>query len=205
MITEVDESIKQVLGGVLGHGEVELVFDAPTTDWAARRSGPTIDAFLYDIREDVRRRENGVVERRSDDGTVRARSRPARYFKLSYLLTAWVQRPEDEHRLLDRMLTSFDRLDALPPDTLTGSLAAIASPVPVSIALPPPEDRAFADVWSSLGGELKPSLDLVVLAPSVADVAVPFGPPVLAQPVSEIRALDGSVVERLERSLRPAR
>jgi hypothetical protein len=205
VITEVDESIKQVLGGVLGHGEVELVFDAPTTDWAARRSGPTIDAFLYDIREDVRRRENGVVERRSDDGTVRTRSRPARYFKLSYLLTAWVQRPEDEHRLLDRMLASFDRLDALPSETLTGSLADIASPVPVSIALPPPEDRAFADVWSSLGGELKPSLDLVVIAPSVADVALPFGPPVLQQPASEIRALDGSVVERLERPLRRAR
>jgi hypothetical protein len=205
VITEIDESIKQVLDGVLGRGEVELVFDAPTTDWAARRSGPTIDAFLYDIREDVRRRENGVIERRSEDGTVSTRSRPARYFKLSYLLTAWVQRPEDEHRLLDRLLASFDRLDALPADTLTGSLADIASPVPVSIALPPPEDRAFADVWSSLGGELKPSLDLVVIAPSLADVALPFGPPVLQQPASEIRALDGSVVERLDRPLRRAR
>jgi hypothetical protein len=34
------------------------------------------------------------------------------------------------------------------------------------IALPPPEDRSFADVWSALGGELKPSLDLVVCAPT---------------------------------------
>jgi hypothetical protein len=32
--------------------------------------------------------------------------------------------------------------------------------------LPPPEDRSFADVWSALGGELKPSLDLVVCAPT---------------------------------------
>ena len=38
-------------------------------------------------------------------------------------------------------------------------------PVPMTIALPPPEDRAFADVWSALGGELKPSLDIVVSAP----------------------------------------
>ena len=35
----------------------------------------------------------------------------------------------------------------------------------MTVALPPPEDRSFADVWSALGGELKPSLDLVVSAP----------------------------------------
>ena len=33
------------------------------------------------------------------------------------------------------------------------------------MALPPPEDRALSDVWSALGGELKPSLDLVVISP----------------------------------------
>ena len=35
----------------------------------------------------------------------------------------------------------------------------------MTVALPPPEDRSFADVWSALGGELKPSLDVVVSAP----------------------------------------
>ena len=34
-----------------------------------------------------------------------------------------------------------------------------------TIALPPPADRSLSDVWSALGGELKPSLDLVVSAP----------------------------------------
>jgi hypothetical protein len=35
----------------------------------------------------------------------------------------------------------------------------------VTIGLPPPEDRALSDVWSALGGELKPSLDLVISTP----------------------------------------
>ena len=35
----------------------------------------------------------------------------------------------------------------------------------MTVALPPPEDRALSDVWSALGGELKPSLDLVVISP----------------------------------------
>jgi hypothetical protein len=58
------------------------------------------------------------------------------------------------------------RHEALPTDLLTGPLAELGLSVPVSIALPPPEDRSFADVWSALGGELKPSLDLVVSAPT---------------------------------------
>lgn len=48
----------------------------------------------------------------------------------------------------------------------------------MSIALPPPEDRSFADVWSALGGELKPSLDLVISVPVTASPSYAVGPPV---------------------------
>jgi hypothetical protein len=47
------------------------------------------------------------------------------------------------------------------------------------VALPPPEDRSFADVWSALGGELKPSLDLVVTVPADGGRRLPAGAPVL--------------------------
>ena len=32
------------------------MFEAPTKDWVARRSGPAVDLYLYDIREDLQRR-----------------------------------------------------------------------------------------------------------------------------------------------------
>jgi hypothetical protein len=57
------------------------------------------------------------------------------------------------------------RHDHLPLDVLAGRLAGLTLPIPVTVALPPPEDRALSDVWSALGGELKPSLDLVVISP----------------------------------------
>ena len=105
--------------------------------------------------------------------------RPApRFFKLSYLVTAWTQRPEDEHRLLDNLLRAFLRYDALPDRLVTGPLAETGWRSRSPSALPPPEDRAFADVWSALGGELKPSLDLVVSAPVDTGVVYPVGPPV---------------------------
>ena len=90
-------------------------------------------------------------------------------------MTAWTQRPEDEHRLLSSLLVCFLRYDALPADLLTGPLAELGLPVPLTIALPPPEDRAFADVWSALGGELKPSLDIVVSAPTDTGRRLPGG------------------------------
>ncbi|MET0864191.1 MAG: DUF4255 domain-containing protein [Nakamurella sp.] len=167
MIHEVDVALRSLIERDATDGtEVEVVFDAPTKDWASRRNTPTIDVYLYDIREDLRRRERGLINEYDDRERITARHLPPRHFKLSYLVTAWTQRPEDEHRLLSALLACFLRHDAIPADLLTGPLAELGLPLPVTIALPPPEDRSFADVWSALGGELKPSLDVVITAPT---------------------------------------
>ncbi len=182
MIHEVDSALAALVAREAeGTRGVEVVFDAPTKEWAGRRNAPTVDVYLYDIREDLRRRARGLLNEYDDDNHITARHLPPRHFKLSYLVTAWTQRPEDEHRLLASLLGCFLRHEALPGDLLTGSLAELGLPVPVTVALPPPEDRSFADVWSALGGELKPSLDVVVSAPTwtgrVYDAAAPVTEP----------------------------
>ena len=179
MFFEVDEALRALVRAeVLNGSDVEVVFDAPTKDWAARRNAPTVNLYLYDIREDLRRRERGMVNVYDDHGMVIERRQPPRHFKVTYLITAWTQRPEDEHRLLSALLYCFLRNEALPTELLRGQLAEIGLPVTMSVALPPPEDRSFADVWSALGGELKPSLDLVVTAPIDGGRAFTAGPPV---------------------------
>jgi hypothetical protein len=166
MIQDVDESLRALIRReALDGTDVEVVLDAPTREWSARRNAPTLDLYLYDIREDLRRRENGLVDVVADDGRVTQRVKPPRWYKLSYLVTAWTQRPEDEHRLLAAVLACFASHDHLPEDVLAGQLGGSSMLVPVTVALPPPEDRALSDVWSALGGELKPSLDLVVISP----------------------------------------
>jgi hypothetical protein len=176
VIHEVDHALRTLIEHeALAGTDVEVAFDAPTKDWAARRTVPTVDVYLYDIREDLRRRERGLLN--SYEGPrVITRSLPPRYFKLSYLVTAWTQRPEDEHRLLAALLGCFLRHEAMPAEVLTGPLAELGLPVPVTIALPPPEDRSFADVWSALGGELKPSLDIVVITPTDSGRDFPAAP-----------------------------
>ncbi|MFD0823400.1 DUF4255 domain-containing protein, partial [Micromonospora zhanjiangensis] len=187
MIHEIDDALRRLVRDeALPSSGVDIVLEAPTKEWAARRNAPTVNVYLYDIREDLRRRSRGLINEYDERGQVARRVAPPRYVKLSYLVTAWTQRPEDEHRLLSSLLLCFLRLDAVPPAVLTGSVAALGMPVPMTVALPPPEDRAFADVWTALGGELKPSLDLVVSAPVDSGRVVPAGPPAHEGLVAEV-------------------
>jgi Pvc16 N-terminal domain len=183
MIHDVDESLRELAKrDVINGSRVEISFEAPTRDWSARRNTPTLNFYLYDIREDVSRREVQFEEVRDAEGRVTDRRRPPRLFKLSYLVTAWTQRPEDEHRLLSSTLSCFLRSDVLPSDILQGDLTSGSRPVAVTVALPPGQDRSLSDVWSALGGELKPSLDLIVTAPFEMGRHQPVGPPVLEEP-----------------------
>ncbi|GHH79063.1 hypothetical protein GCM10018793_30830 [Streptomyces sulfonofaciens] len=178
MIHEVDEGLRLLLteGGPAGGG-VELVFDAPTRDWSARRNAPTISVFLHDIREDTARRHTGGTEEHDAAGAVVARREPPRWFLLTYLVTAWTNRPQDEHRLLSEVLRRLVRSDVLPRELLTGSLAELGLPVGLAVAAPGAEGPSPSDIWSALGGELKAAVKLRVLAPLAGERAA-VGPPV---------------------------
>ena len=193
MIDELDDALRTVIRrDVLNGSDIDIVFEAPTKDWAARRNAPTIDVYLYDIREDLGRREYGRIDIKENERIV-ARRDPPRYFKFSYLITAWTQRAEDEHRLLSAILRCFLQFEVLPMETLTGSLEAQGYPVGVRIGLPPPQDRSVSDVWSALGGELKPSLDLVALVAIDARGLLPVAPLVTEEPVIGVRrGVDGA-------------
>ena len=183
MIHDVDESLRALVkrDAVNGSG-VEIAFDAPTKEWVARRNSPVVDLYLYDIREDTSRRQTSWEDVRDETGRVTGRRLPPRRYRLSYLVTAWTARPEDEHRLLSSLLACFVRHEFMPAEVLAGSLEGEETPILITVALPPTEDRSIADTWSAMGGELKPSLDVVVTAPMNIDRVLAAGPPVLEEP-----------------------
>ncbi len=208
MIQDVDESLRALVKEeALGDNGVEIAFDAPTTEWVSRRNAPTVNLYLYDIREDLTRRQTMWEEVRDEAGRVTERRLRPRWFRLSYLCTAWTQRPEDEHRLLSAMLGCFIRHESMPPERLKGVLEGTVMPVVLTAALPVTEDRSIADVWSAMGGEMKPSIDLIVTAPMDVERALEAGPPVLEEPIlsvvrtdigskSKSRKRKGAVAER---------
>src|SRR5947209_1476889 len=183
MIQDVDESLRALVKrDALNGSKADVAFDAPNKEWSSRRNTPTVDLYLYDIREDLEQREVMWEAIRDDSGFVTERRPPARRFKLSYLVTAWTQRPEDEHRLLSSLLSCFLRNQTMPVDLITGSLVGARLPITLNIAMPPPQDRSISDVWSALGGELKASLDLVVNAPVAVRRSKAAPPAVLEEP-----------------------
>lgn len=197
MIHEVDEALRLLLvdAGLEDSG-VDLVFDAPTKDWSARRNAPTVSVFLYGIREDATRRRSGTSEEYDAEGLVTGRRTPPRWFELTYLVTAWTNRPQDEHRLLSEVLRCLIRTRTLPASMLTGSLADLALTVEMEAASAGSGDRpSTVDVWSALGGELKAAIDVRVWAPLSGEVE-PAGPPVTeGLLVRTAAAVDGGATE----------
>ncbi|MFF2196632.1 DUF4255 domain-containing protein [Streptomyces sp. NPDC058157] len=207
MIHEVDETLKGLLGGgaLTGSG-IEVSLEAPTRDWAARRNAPVVNAYLYDIREDVALRQRGhVAVREGRDGhdVVVRRRRPPRWFRLSYLVTAWTKTPQDEHRLLSAVLATLLPRELLAPDELPLSLRALGLFVPLTVAGAQVESRSLAEIWSALGGELKPSLDLAVTVPFPAFPEYDAGPPVTEGATVRLGGLDGAPALPEGRSHRP--
>jgi uncharacterized protein DUF4255 len=204
VIHEVDEVLKRLLtGGALAGSGVEVSFDAPTRDWAARRNAPVINSYLYDIREDVNRRQRGHMPVVDERDVVVKHRQPPRWFRLSYLVTAWTKLPQDEHRLISAVMATLIPKEMLTPGELPGSLGALGLSVPLSVAGIQTESRSLAEIWSALGGELKPSLDVVVTAPFPAYPEYDAGPPVTEGAAIRVRATDGSTGEPEGRAHRP--
>ncbi|MGW2836702.1 DUF4255 domain-containing protein [Streptomyces sp. NPDC001493] len=193
MIHEVDEVLKNLLGGgALSGSGIDIAFDAPTRDWAARRNAPTINAYLYDIREDINRRQRGHVPVYDERDVVVKRRQPPRWFRLSYLVTAWTKQPQDEHRLLSAALATLIPRELIAPSELPGALGALGMTVPLSVAGIQTEARSLAEIWSALGGELKPSLDLVITAPFPAYPEYDAGPPVTEGAAVRLGTMDSA-------------
>src|SRR4051794_30244675 len=196
VIHDVDQLLeKLVKKEALNGSSVDLVFEAPTKDWVARRSGPAVNLYLYDIREDLQRRVPTWEDARAPNGTVSGRQQPPRRFRLAYLVTAWTQRPEDEHRLLSSLLVCMLRNPMLKPGELGGSLDEADLPLYIEVGQPESQERSLADIWTALGGELKPSLDVVVTAPIVIGQSAPYGPPVTSGPTIGLASTNGAVEE----------
>jgi hypothetical protein len=165
MLTELDETLKMLLtsGIPIDNREVDISFDQPKREWSSKLSRPTINLYLYDVRENTELRQTNWVVERKDNGQATKR-RPPRRIDLAYLVTAWTNTAEDEHRLLWRALWALLRHPELPKDMLHGGLKDADVPIRTSVAQPD-EMPNVADLWGVLENELRPSLHLIATLP----------------------------------------
>lgn len=159
MIDDLNEAIRQLLIRELPvkNGEVEIAFDQPKREWSSRLSRPTINFFLYEMKENTKlRQQPGWNHSGRSNGTVTQTREPMR-LDLFYMITAWAAEAEDEYRLLGRCLMALGRYNTVPPELLPESLQDQPVGIPIEVAQPTALQNA-TDIWSVLDNEIKPAI-----------------------------------------------
>jgi hypothetical protein len=172
MIENLDETIKNLLikKGPMDPSEVDISFDTPNREWSASVSKPTINLYLYDIRENHHFRGTEWFVENNPNGTT-TRKKNASRMDLSYLVTVWTNNIEDQHRLLWRVLATLFQYPVIPQELLSGPLAQQDYPVVTVSAQPDGLFNSPADFWAALDNEIKPSINYVVTLPLEAGIA----------------------------------
>jgi hypothetical protein len=151
---------------------VDVAYDAPDSTWSAGVTRPTVNIFAWDIRRNSTESSAGfdVVQRGNDRFHKAAPPR----IDFRYLITTWTQEVRDEHELLGAILVACLRLPVIPVQYLEGRLADV-DPTP-RLQVARFDDTQSSEFWSSMGGQLKAALDIVVSATVDTELLRPAGP-----------------------------
>jgi hypothetical protein len=189
MINGLDETIKQILvkKGGIDPAEIDINFETPDREWSASISKPTINVYLYDIRENHKLRGTEWSVSKDENGYA-TRKKNASRIDIAYLITVWTNDIMDEHRLLWHVLFTLFRYHKLPEELLPEELSHAEYPIKAATAQPDGLFNNPADFWSALDNEIKPSIYYVVTVPLDTDMA--FTAPVVKTKVLEIRPPD---------------
>ena len=165
MFDDLDETLRQLLMREVTPvqlGEVDVSFDAPDREWSGRLSRPTINCFLYDVRENEDFREVAWdVSRDVARGEVTRRQLPIR-INTTYNVTVWARSPENEHYLLWSVLHALARFRTVPDELVQGALKDQLFPMMSRVARPEQTRTSAADLWQALDNRIRPSLTFVV-------------------------------------------
>lgn len=176
MLHDLDRTLQKLLyeRGNLKKDEIEIAFEQPTAEWSSRLSRPTINCWCFDLRENIKLRN--MEMQRPDRDILRQMSQrdangkapqiamqlaPLR-FNLTYLVTAWARKIEDEHRLLWRALGALTAQTMLEPAACEGELKDQPYDIPISAAQITEAASTFTDLWSVLDNQMRLGFTLQV-------------------------------------------
>ena len=153
MIHEVDEVLKGLLGGgALAGSGIEIVLRGPDP----RLGGPAQRARRQRLPvRHPRGREPARARARSRSATsgdvVVRRRQPPRWFRLSYLVTAWTKRPRTNTGCCPPCWPHCSRASSCPPTNSPARSAQLGLSVPLTVAGLHTEARSMAEIWSRAG------------------------------------------------------
>ena len=175
MIQFVDEAIEALfrLAVPLPEAVADISFAAPARAWGAAITRPTVNIFLWDVRRNQGLSSTGLGQQWTDGQRVLRRPTDP-VVDLRYLVTAWAAEERDEHQLLGSVLRCVLSNSTFPGSVMPSALAGAPF---VRLALANEEARVPGEFWSSLDGQLKPGLQVVVTLPVAVFEWLPAAPP----------------------------
>ena len=182
-LADLDEALRTLLKRELerhGFEGVDIAFDAPATDWSAKLTNPTVNLFLYDLRENLAAADGTTRDMRINGVTLSAP--PPMRLEVTYSVTAWTKAVQDEHRLLSQVLAILFSHTSLPADLLDGRLASASLMRAIETEVGRPKEEK-ADFWTSIGGRYKASIDYAVKLEVESGMTFTRGPEVRTQTV----------------------
>lgn len=165
MFNDVDETLRELLTAdvPVNKAEIDITFDRPTRAWSSRLTKPTLNAYLYDIREREDLKDDAPIITRDNNGRA-VKQPPARRIDLAYFITAWAKEADDEHRILGAALASLYRQGVIDPKYLQGALQGTPYDVLTRVTRPN-EIYSPHDLWGVLDNEHHAVLAWIITAP----------------------------------------
>jgi hypothetical protein len=176
-IRYVDESLERLLRATLPMpaDAGDIAYDAPTAEWLAGLSRPTVNLFLYDVAPS--RHTAGTILRRVDVNGRAERRAPPPVIQLGYLVSTWAPSALEQHELLSNVLNRIAGVSKLPDEYVVGVLSS--TPM---LSMGDDENNWLRQIWSAVGAGLRASFTfrVTVAADSDWDIEPPAPETVVA-------------------------
>lgn len=185
MLHDLNKTLEKLLveQGKLTPNQIDISFEQPNGQWSARLSRPTLNCWCFDVRENLKLRALDMNTTRHSDRAV-ATMGPRR-MDLTYLITAWASKIEDEHQLLWRSLAALKRITAIEPRDCEGMLRYQSRDVPLLVADTSTTNINLVDLWGVLDNQMRLGftliatveldLELSIEAPLVLEATIRLG------------------------------
>ena len=163
MLADLDETLRQLVVKELPirNNEIDISFDQPKREWSARLTKPTINFFLYDVRENVqfRNRNWGGPQTSRDGRSATIKKQPFR-IDCFYAMTIWATEAEDEHRLITSTLLALFRHSVFAAEHLVGQMQEQPYSVPLRVS-DPEHLKNPTELWGVIDNEMRPTVSVM--------------------------------------------
>jgi hypothetical protein len=199
MMNAVSHALVELLRREVLGDAVPVNLDAPNRPWSQAAVRPTVNLFLYDVRENMTRREVMLEPVRDSNGSVVGRRTPPTRYDLHYVLSVWGCPVELEYQLLSALVVGLGAHSVLPPELF--ERPDVNAPA-TFLTTASGTKRGMLPMFS---GELKMQVELTVATPVPASATrFVVGPPVreparigLLEQSSDFIATRGKAIARM--------